>query len=634
MPSFYVVAADGFRTLCGICGVFRTSGSERVSSNVIEAMTKTLTHRGPDDCGHFVNDSVGLGFRRLSIIDLFNGNQPLANEDQTIFLVCNGEIFNHRQLRDELISRGHRFRSQTDVEVLIHLYEELGDGFLGRINGQFAFMLFDSVRNRLFGARDHFGIAPLFYATVGRDFVFASEIKAILVHPGIERRVDLTGLDQVLSLPGLVSPRTMFAGIASLPPGHYITVDEHGVRTVAFWDLIFPTESEGYAPRSTSSYQEEVEHCLVESVRRRLQADVPVGAYLSGGLDSSLVISIMQANVAEPVRTFSITFDQQVIDERRFQRIVARHLRSRHHEIELDVNAIESRLRAVIWHAECPLKETYNAASLALSAAARAHGVPVVLSGEGADELFAGYLGYRFDAFRRSRGAPESITAKEAELRFRVFGDPTTFYEKNLTDIAAEKLTLYSPALRAQFRDFDFTNWNLIDTSRIKNVHPLHRRSYLDMKLRLGDHLVGDHGDRMLLASGVEGRFPFLDIEVAELACRIPPDLKLHDYEEKYILKETARKYVPRLIVEREKYAFNAPGMPFLLSSGVEWIEELLSPETIRRQGYFDPTAVAELKRQYSQPSFRLNAPTDDVLLTVLTFGLFLDVFDMPDLGQ
>jgi asparagine synthase (glutamine-hydrolysing) len=257
----------------------------------------------------------------------------------------------------------------------------------------------------------------------------------------------------------------------------------------------------------------------------------------------------------------------------------------------------------------------------------------VVLSGEGADELFAGYLGYRFDAFRRSRGAPEPITTKEAELRLRVFGNPTVFYEKNLVDIAAEKLKLYSPALGAHFREFDFTNWNLIDTKRIRNRHPLHQRSYLDMKLRLGDHLVGDHGDRMLLANGVEGRFPFLDVEVAELACRMPPDLKLHDYEEKYILKEMARKYVPREIVEREKYAFNAPGTPFLLSSGVEWVEELLSPETIRRQGYFDPVVVAELKRQYSQPGFRLNTPTDDVLMIVLTFGLFLEVFDMPDHG-
>ncbi|UFZ08163.1 asparagine synthase (glutamine-hydrolyzing) [Bradyrhizobium ontarionense] len=621
--------------MCGICGIFRISGDQRVSSDVIEAMTQTLAHRGPDDRGHFVRDGVGLGFRRLSIIDLFTGNQPLANEDQTIFLVCNGEIFNHRQLREEMIARGHRFRSQTDVEVLIHLYEELGDDFLGRLNGQFAFMLFDSVRNRLFGARDQFGVAPLFYATIGRDFVFGSEIKAILAHPGIERRVDLTGLDQVLSLPGLVSPRTMFAGVSSLPPGHCITVNQHGVSTAPFWDLRFPRESEGHEQRTEASYREEIEHCLVKSVRRRLQADVPVGAYLSGGLDSSLVTSIMQANVPDPVRTFSIAFEQQLIDERQYQRIAAREFGCRHHEVELDVTAIESRLRTAIWHAECPLKETYNTASLVLSAAARAHGVPVVLSGEGADELFAGYLGYRFDAFRRARGVQRPTAAKEAELRCRVFGDATIFYEKNLTDIEAAKLALYSPALGALFPEFDFTRSDVIDTSRIKDIHPLHQRSYLDMKLRLGDHLVGDHGDRMLMANGVEGRFPFLDIEVAELACRIPPDLKLQSYQEKYILKEVARKYVPQVIVEREKYGFNAPGTPFLLRSGVEWVEQLLSPETIRRQGYFDPGAIAELKQRYAQPDFQLNVPTeDDVLMTVLTFGLFLEAFDMPDLGS
>lgn len=598
-------------------------------------MTQTLAHRGPDDCGQFVDDSVGFGFRRLSIIDLYTGNQPLANEDKTIVLVCNGEIFNHRQLREELIAKGHRFRSQTDVEVLIHLYEEIGDGFLDKINGQFAFMLYDSVRNRLFGARDHFGIAPLFYAIVDHNFIFGSEIKAIMAFPGFVRRVDLTGLDQVLSLPGLVSPRTMFAGVSSLPPGHCIVVDERGAKTAAFWDLAFPPEDQAFERRTLSYYREEVEHRLVESVRRRLQADVPIGVYLSGGLDSSLVTSLVQANVAEPVPTFSITFDQQLIDERQFQRIVAHDLGCLHHEIELDVNSISRLLKAVVLHAECPVKESYNTASLALSAAARAQGVPVVLSGEGADELFAGYLGYRFDAFRRSRGATAPTTAREAELRVRVFGDETVFYEKNLTDIEAGKLKLYSPELRAQFPEFDFTRSNVIDTRRLKNIHPLHQRSYLDMKLRLGDHLVGDHGDRMLLANGVEGRFPFLDVEIAELACRMPPDLKLHGYEEKYILKEVARKYVPQSIVEREKYGFNAPGAPFLLRSRIEWVEDLLSPETIRRQGYFDPLAVAELKHRYSQPGFHLNSPTeDDVLLTVLTFGLFLEAFDMPNLGQ
>lgn len=621
--------------MCGICGVFRIKGGGRVASGVIGPMTQTLAHRGPDDCGHFLDDGIALGFRRLSIIDLATGNQPLSNEDDTLSLVCNGEIFNYRRLREELIEKGHRFRTRTDVEVLLHLYEEHGDGFLERVNGQFAFVIYDKTRRRLFAARDHFGVAPLFYTLVGGDFIFGSEIKAILAHPGVERRVDLTGLDQVLSLPGLVSPRTMFAGIASLPPGHCMTVDAAGVRTARYWDLSFPPASEAADDRPESSYREEIEQALIGSVRRRLQADVPVGAYLSGGLDSSLVTGIMKTHVADPIPTFSIGFGDRLIDERKFQRLVAADLGCAHHEVELRVEGIESRMRSVVWHAECPVKETYDTASLVLSAAARRNGVPVVLSGEGADELFAGYLGYRYDAFRRARGAAQAIGKKEAELRRRLWGDETIFYEKNLSQLETDKLTLYSPALRARYNDFEFTAATVIDTAKLRNIHPLHQRSYLDMKLRLGDHLVGDHGDRMLLANGVEGRFPFLDIEVAELACRLPPALKLQGYQEKYILKEVARRYVPQAIIEREKYAFNAPGSPYLLQSGVPWVDEMLSPATIRRQGYFDPEAVAALKRRYAQPGFRLNVPNeDDVLLTVLTFGLFLDAFAMPDLGQ
>jgi asparagine synthase (glutamine-hydrolysing) len=597
-------------------------------------MTGTLAHRGPDDRGHVLHDGIALGFRRLSIIDLATGNQPLANEDNSVFLVCNGEIFNYRQLRKELIGKGHRFRTQTDVEVLLHLYEEYGENFLGRVNGQFAFVLFDKVRHRLFAARDHFGVAPLFYTQAGRDFIFGSEIKAILAHPGVERRIDLTGLDQVLSLPGLVSPRTMFAGIASLPPGHFMTVDERGIRTAPYWDLAFPPAGETRDGRTEASYRDEVEQCLIDSVRRRLQADVPVGAYLSGGLDSSLVTSLMRATGADPLSTFSINFADRLIDERNFQRLVAGELGCSHHEVELGVEGIESRLRTVVWHTECPVKETYDTASLVLSAAAREHGVPVVLSGEGADELFAGYIGYRYDAFRRQRGAAAAIGAKEAQLRRRLWGDETIFYEKNLTQLEADKLALYSPALRARYAEFDFTTSKVIDTAKLRNIHPLHQRTYLDMKLRLGDHLVGDHGDRMLLANGVEGRFPFLDIDVAELACRLPPELKLQGYQEKYILKEVARKYVPPSVIEREKFAFNAPGSPFLLSSGVAWVEDMLAPDTIRRQGYFDPDAVAALKQRYAQPGFRLSVPNeDDVLLTILTFGLFLDAFDMPHLG-
>lgn len=600
----------------------------------IAAMTETITHRGPDDSGQYLNDGAGLGFRRLSIIDLFTGNQPIANEDDSVFIICNGEIFNYRALRDDLIRKGHKFRTQSDVETLLHLYEEYGDGFLDGVNGQFAVVLFDRTRRRLFAARDPFGVAPFFYTVKDGALIFASEIKAILAHPAVERRVDLTGLDQVLSLPGLVSPRTMFEGIASLPPGHFLIADASGVRTAPYWDLDFPLDGDAPGDGAANSYQDALEERLVESVRKRLQADVPVGAYLSGGLDSSLVASLMNDSAPGGVRSFSIAFDDGIIDERRYQRLMADRLGCSHWEVELRPDEIEGRMRQVTWHAECPVKETYNAASIVLSAAAREHGVPVVLSGEGADELFAGYIGYRYDAFRRQRGGPAQISAKESRLRHKLWGDDGIFYERDLVRIEEDKLAVYSPALRARYRDFDFTNWPVVDKNRIAGRHPVHQRSYLDMKLRLADHLVGDHGDRMLLANGVEGRYPFLDVELAELACTIPPDLKLRGYQEKYILKEIARAHIPQSIVDREKYGFNAPGSPSLINRGIEWVDRLLAPETIRRQGYFDPDAVGALVRRYSAPGFRLNTPNEeDALLPILTFGLFLEAFKMPDLG-
>ena len=627
-------AALGPAAVCGICGVFRLPGGPPVSPPAIEAMKRTIAHRGPDDEGLFADSRAALGFRRLSIVDIATGHQPIANEDRTIWIICNGEIFNHRELRDELAAKGHRFATRSDVEVLVHLYEEAGDDLLARINGQFAFALYDLTRGRMLLARDHFGVAPLFYTVAGGMFVFASEIKAILAHPGIGRRVDLTGLDQVLSLPGLVSPRTMFDGISSLPPGHRLVVDAAGVTAAAYWDLVYPRQDAPAEHYPEARCRDDIEQCLLAAVRRRLQGEVRVGAYLSGGLDSSLVTAMMAASGVPDLRTFSITFDDPMFDERDYQRQVAERVGCRHHPIELPLAAIESRLRDAIWHAECPIKESYNTASLALSAAARAHGVPVVLSGEGADELFAGYTGYRYDAFRRERGRPAPLSRREAELRRRLWGDDTIFYEKDLARHETERIALYAPDLRDEFPAFEFSRHGVVDTGRLRGLHPQHQRAYLDLKLRLGDHLVGDHGDRMLLANAVEGRFPFLDVELAGLARLVPPELKLRDYVEKYILKEVGRAWLPHAVVEREKFAFNTPGSAYLLRRRIDWVEHLLAPDTIRRQGYFDAAQVEMLKRRaHDEDAAPLGGNEDDVLMTVLSFGIFLEAFDMPGLG-
>jgi asparagine synthase (glutamine-hydrolysing) len=626
--------------MCGIAGCLDMRGAARVDRAVVAAMTETLVHRGPDSSGLYAEPDVALGIRRLRIIDLTTGDQPITNEDGTVVLVCNGEIFNYRELRSELTGRGHRFRTQTDVEVLVHLWEELGPACVDRLNGQFAFAVWDSRARRLFLARDHFGVNPLYFAVIDGLLLFASEIKAILQHPSAPRRVDLVGLDQVLSLPGLVSPRTMIEGIESLKSGHCLLASmAGGVEVREYWDLDYPLDpgetAEGNG-RPEEHYVEGLWEIFERSVARRLQADVPVGLFLSGGLDSSLVSAVaVRLSNGAPRHSFSIAFDSEEIDETRYQRLMARALGCRHHEIRIGSDEIASRLREMVWHCESPVKESFNTCSLALAEAARDAGVPVVLGGEGADELFGGYPGYRFDALGTREDDPFDVEAAlERELRERLWGDPDLFYEKDQTAFREVKAALYSERLLERFAEVDCLDHPLVDTARLRGRHPLHKRSYLDFKLRLSDHLLSEHGDRMVMARSVEGRYPFLDIELVDFARRIPPALKVKDFTEKYIVRRMAEGRVPRQILERPKFGFRAPGSPLLLQRRVEWALDLLSEERIRRQGYFNPGLVERLKRQYAQEGFQLNPHLEtDLLMVVLTFNIFLDAFQLPGLA-
>ncbi len=623
--------------MCGICGAFTASGPRPASAQIVVAMQAQLVHRGPDDGGIFLDDHVALGFRRLAIVDLAGGNQPIANEDGSLRLICNGEIFNAPALRKRLIRQGHSFATGSDVEVILHLYEEMGEALLDALNGQFAFALYDRRKSRLFCARDPFGVTPFFHTQVGGTFVFASEIKAILTYPGVTRQVDLTGLDQVLSLPGLVSPRTMFAGIHSLPPGHKLAIDASGLRSGAYWDLEYPMLGETGSRRSTdgtgADFSGAVCDALATSVERRLMADVPVGSYLSGGLDSSFITALMGGGRATPLRSFSVTFNQPMFDENTYQDLMVARVGTIHNTVLHPPDQISASLRHSVWHAECPIKESYNTASLALSGSTQAAGVPVVLSGEGADELFAGYVGYRYDAFRALRGHKGPCSA-EAHLRAQAFGSGDLFYEKDLLSHEVQRRKLYARPLADALPEFRFSNTPLVDGSKIRGRHPIHQRSYLDFKLRLADHLLGDHGDRMLMANSVEGRFPFLDLDLVNLATQIPPEQLLQGFEEKHVLKQAARQHVPDAIIAREKFAFAAPGSAFLLQESCPWIEHLLSPATIRAQGYFDVEAVEALKRAARQgPALPSGGAPDDPLLTVLSFGIFLECFDMPLLG-
>ncbi|MCP4146967.1 MAG: asparagine synthase (glutamine-hydrolyzing), partial [bacterium] len=579
--------------MCGICGIFEQNGTKQDSEKIVKKMTAKLSHRGPDSVGHYSQGNITYGFTRLSIIDLEGGMQPISNEDGSLVMVCNGEIFNYIELRKELEQRGHRFKTQTDVEVILHLYEEKGSEFLNDLNGQFAFALFDTRKRKMFCARDHFGIIPFFYTVAGNSFIFASEIKAILEHPKVKKELDLVGLDQVLSFPGLIGDRTMFKNIKSLENGHYLEVrDGANITDVEYWDVHYPRIGEIEYKASEDYYSQRLKELITRAVKIRLRADVPVGFYISGGLDSSLISALATQLTPEVKRySFSIDFEEKDKSESEYQRKMARYINSSHSEKMFLQADISKRLKKAIYHSEYPLKETYNTASLALSESARQKNIKVVLSGEGADEWFAGYPGYKFDQFKRFKKktvTPE--TPFENEINKKIWGDENFSFEMNQYAFRKVKKELYSGNINRVFDEqVDSLNREIVNIDRLQGRDVIHKRSYLDYKLRLVSHLIADHGDRMAYANSVEGRYPFLDKDLVDFVVTIPPTLKLKEFQEKYILKKAAKGVVPNEILDREKFAFHAPGSPYLLQKKIDYIEDLLSYETIKKQGYFNP---------------------------------------------
>lgn len=622
--------------MCGITGFFDTTGERPADAGVLARMAARLAHRGPDATGEFVANGVALGFRRLAIVDPAAGNQPMFSEDRAIVSICNGEFYNYPELRRELLAKGHHLQTRCDSEVLPHLYEEYGIGLLDRLDGQFSFALFDSRARELFLARDPFGVNPAYYVLRDGIFIFASEIKALLEHPLVPRSVNLTALDQVLTFPGVVSPASIVQHVHMLPSGHYVRAGRSGMVVREYWDLCYPPDAAA-AAGDEHQYVEALNQALLGSVSKRLQADVPVGVYLSGGLDSSLIAGMVRRlRPSSELHTFSVSFAGDEMCEQAYQREVAKHVGSVHHDARIAIDDVAARLRSVVYHAECPLRETYNTACEALSELARSHGVPVILTGQGSDELFAGYIGYRFDAFQRAAGGRSGgvVDPDEAAIRRRLWGDPDLRYDSGYAGLTRMKSTLYSAPAWDRFDSFDALRHTPINKSRLEGRSLLHKRSYLDFKLRLADHLLSDHGDRMAMANAVELRHPFLDLDVVDLARRMSPSLKLHDLEEKYIVKQVARRYVPAAIVNREKFGWFSHGSPALLAQRQRWIDDLLDGDRIASDGYFDREAVARLKAAYSAAGFRLNQPFEaDLLAVVLTFNIARDLFDLEPLG-
>jgi asparagine synthase (glutamine-hydrolysing) len=624
--------------MCGLAGYLYLGGRHRAEHAVVDRMIATLAHRGPDSTGRLVENGLGIGFRRLAIVDLATGDQPIANEDGSVVLFCNGEIFNHAVLRAELVAGGHRFRTRSDVEVIVHLYEEHGTDLLSRLNGQFAFAIHDRRRERLVLARDQVALVPMFHTVAAGQLVFGSEIKALLRHPAVRREVDLRGLDQVVSLPGLVSPRTMFEGVCSLPAGHLMVTENGNTRIEKYWDLDYPPQQDTEDSADTAHISEHLhtlERALIDSVELRTRAEVGHGCYLSGGLDSSLVAALAaELGPDRPLPTFSAVLADAALSERDHQQLVTRTLGTTHTEVPVGPDTLLAGLRQAVYHSECPVKESYNVASLLLSAAMRERGLKFVLTGEGADELFGGYVGYKFDRTRTASRRPDRPLSTEDQLCASLWGNPDLRYGRSQADLEVGKRALYSPAVAARIGPLDYAEDLALDRGMLKDRHILHQRSYLDVKLRLPDHLLGDHGDRMALANSVEARYPFLDPAVIECARTMPPWLKLHGFEEKHAVKRIAARRLPASIVAREKFAFQANTSPDLLRAGAGWLDDLLAPRRLAREGFFDPGEVARLRAQSLAPDAELHLlAQDDLLMVVITFGILLDVFDLPHLG-
>lgn len=621
----------------------------------MQRMTTLLTHRGPDDVGFHQEPGVALGHRRLSIIDLQTGHQPLSNEDGSIWVAFNGEIFNYLELRADLLQRGHVFRTRSDTEVLVHLYEEKGLDFVHDLNGQFAIALWDRNRRRLVLARDRVGIRPLFHATLADGtLLFGSEMKAILAHGALRAELDPVALGQVATLWVTIPPRTPFKGIEELPPGRLLVLEDGRRREHRYWQHRFPREHE-YEDRTLDYWTQRVRETLEDAVRLQLRADVPVAAYLSGGLDSSILTGLVQRHHKGELATFSVAFDDARFDEAEHQRRAVEHFGTAHRSIRVDAADIGRTFADVVWFGERPTVRTAPGPLLRLSGLVRRHGTKVVLTGEGADELFAGYNLFREDKARRfwaknpaSRWRANALSSLYGYVQRDRRGDAfwQAFFRSGLTDTAdrfyshrlrwqngAGIRRFFAADVRAQMQSDEALLAELdtyLEPERL-NWHPLCRAQHLEMALFMSGYLLSTQGDRMMMASSVEGRVPFLDHRLIELAAQIPPKYKLRGLDEKFVLKETFRDLLPPSIAHRSKQPYRAPIVDSLVSDGT-LTGRLLEPEALAEQGLADPVAVQMLLKKLRTAAAR--SERDEMALAVITSAQLLHHQFVSSLGR
>jgi asparagine synthase (glutamine-hydrolysing) len=606
--------------MCGIAGILNFKGAE-VSAELLQQMIQMIRHRGPDASGVYTAGQVGLGHARLSIIDLSGGQQPMSNADQSLGITFNGEIFNYVELREELIQKGYQFVTHSDTEVILHMYEDKGEECVRFFNGQWAFAIWDAKRQKLFLSRDRAGVRPLFYCQTAETFVFASEIKSIFVHPIVERNIDVGALDQVFTYWCTLPPKTIFKGVHELPPAHSMVVEEGKLRVWPYWNLDYSTV---YDEMSEEDCADHLLQLLNDATRLRLRSDVPVGAYLSGGLDSTVITALIQRCSGTKLKTFSVTFDDPEFDESVYQQEVITFLGTDHQSVRCSYQDISRIFPEVIWHTEKPILRTAPAPLYLLSQLVRDQGYKVVLTGEGSDEFLGGYDIFKEAKIRRFWAA--DVTSRYRPLMLKRLypylqnlqaqsnAYRQAFFHVNASEVSSpffshlprweltSKLKMFfSEAVKFEIESSDtFREMRRMLPAGYEQWDGFAQAQYLEAMGLLPGYILSSQGDRMAMAHSVEGRFPFLDYQVVEFSTTIPARFKMKVLNEKYILKRAVGTLIPSSVKKRPKQPYRAPDAKSFFYQDPQvtrhaYVNELLSCEEIQKNGLFNPLAVQKL---------------------------------------
>ena len=598
--------------MCGICGIYGATGLPEDARALTRAMCDVIVHRGPDEDGYYADGPISLGMRRLSIIDLATGRQPIHNEDKTVWVVYNGEIFNFPALKPELLARGHRFYTNADTEVIVHLYEEYGEDFVTRLNGMFAIALWDTKAKKLLLARDRLGIKPLHYAWQNGRLYFGSEIKSLL-RAGVSREIDLESLSRFFTFEYVPAPNSIFTAIKKLLPGHIMIVRDGKSEIRRYWDVHYAETK--IKARPEADYAEEIAARLRESVRMRLLSDVPLGVFLSGGIDSSTVTALMSETAGGRIKTFSIGFKEKTFDELDYARMVAERFGTEHTEFVVDAAQVAGLVPTLMEYLDEPLADASIVPTYVISKLARRF-VTVALAGDGGDELFGGYDTYKaFKVARAYRKIPgflrkgligpsvRRLPASEKRLSFEFKAKKFVAGAEYPFEIAntlwwgayspAQKNRLFSPALRGRLSADPFAPI-AAQAAFTKAADPLDRLAYLDLKLYLQDDLLVKV-DRMSMANSLEIRVPFLDYTFVEFAATVPSRLKLKGFTSKHILKKAMESRLPKEILTKKKIGFDIPLGPWIRKELRAFTLDTLSPDRLKRHGYFDPVFVQKV---------------------------------------